>query len=638
MCGIGGFFAYGATPHQEPAKLQAMRDVMAHRGPDDCGLYESPDHRAILVHRRLSIVDLSECGRQPMCNEDGTVWITFNGEIYNHLGLREGLTQRGHRYHSATDSESIIHLYEELQAGCIPHLDGMFAFAIWDARRQQMLLVRDRLGKKPLYYTLAGGKFLFASEIKALLAHPDVKRDLDLQALNAFLTFSDVPPPLTLFRNIWKLAPGHWLSCDARGTIRTERYWSILDGPEWPSSVNQTECAHHVRHLLKNAVRKRLMSDVPIGVFLSGGVDSSANVALMSQLTSEPLRTFSVGFEGFGENENFHDLPYARQMATQFACQHEEVNLTASDCKDTLEQLVFQQDEPIADPACLPMLFLSKAAKRSGVSVVLVGEGSDEVFGGYPFFQKEMGVFAGKWRMLRALPKPVRQVLYGLSSLGLGSSGRSDVLRRAAYDEPLYWGLTIAFWDTEKQRLVPKNVRAQMGTSMAGTVQGYYDELFAARPSSDSLQQISYVELCNRLPELLLMRVDKFSMAHSLEARAPFMDHELVSYALSLPQDIKISGTKTKYILKEALRGILPDNIIDRPKQGFRVPLPAWLGGELAPWAKHQLFTSPFRQLKLFDESYIRWMWDRHQNKAWDHSFDLWCLINLSAWYKRWFG
>ena len=615
-----------------------VRDVMVHRGPDSAGCYQSPDHRVVLVHRRLSIVDLSEAGHQPMANEDGTIWISFNGEIYNHQCLQERLLVHGHRYRSHTDTESIIHLYEDLGPDCVPQLDGMFTFGLWDETRSRLLLARDHMGKKPLYYCVTGGKLLFASEIKALLQYPDIKRELNLEALSHYLTFSNVPAPLTLFAGIHKLPPAHLLTCDSRGEIRIECYWSPLDGAEWPTDVDETESAERVLELVRRAVAKRLMSDVPIGAFLSGGIDSSTNVALMSQLSGEPLRTFSLGFEGFGEAENFHDLPYARQVAKQFGCDHHEVTVTAAECRDYVPQLAWQQDEPIGDPACLPMYFVGRAARQDGVIVVLVGEGSDEVFGGYEDFAHEIHVYNGRWRQLNRLPRPARQLLHQASRWSGAPDGRVDVLRRAACDEPLYWGLDVAFWDTEKKRLLRPQARSQMGPGAASVVQSYYREILRRRPKCDFMQQISYVELCNRLPELLLMRVDKFSMAHSLEARAPFLDHELVSYVLSLPQHLKVNGTGTKLILKKAVAGILPPEVINRRKQGFRVPLPAWLRGELSSWAEHQLFSSPLRKLDLFNFDYIDEMWQRHRSGIQDHSFDLWCLINLSSWYEGWFA
>lgn len=636
MCGIAGLYNYGASERDERPDLCRMRDTMAHRGPDACGLYQSPDRRVVLGHRRLSIVDLSAAGRQPMSNEDGSIWITFNGEIYNHQQHRAALLARGHQFRSHTDTECILHLYEEFGVDCISRLDGMFAFALWDQNRRQMLLARDRLGKKPVYYTLAGGKLLFASEIKALLEYPGVTRDVDVDAMGHYLTFSNTPAPFTLFRNIRKLAAAHMMICDAAGGVSTERYWSPLDGSDWGKAVREEECIEQVRGLLKRAVQKRLMSDVPVGAFLSGGIDSSANVALMSQLVSEPLRTFSIGFEGFGEAENFHDLPYARRIAREFGCNHHDVTITADHCRRSLPELIHHQDEPVGDPACLPMYFVSQAARQHGVTVVLVGEGSDEVFGGYGDFVSTLAKHAGRWKPLLRLPQSFRHALYSVARTTGYSNGRLDVLRRAANDEPFYWGLDVVFWDSEKESLLRPSARSIFGSGSAPLVRGYYNEIRERRPAADFLQQMSYVELCNRLPELLLMRVDRLSMAHSLEARAPFLDHQLVSYALSLPQNSKIRGQTTKHVLKQALAGILPHEIIHRKKQGFRVPLPEWLSGPLSGWAEERLFSPAARRLDFFDFDHIRQLWQGHKSGLRDNSFDLWCLINLFSWYECW--
>ena len=638
MCGIAGLFNYGGSERDERPDLCRVRDTMAHRGPDAGGLYQSPDQRVVLGHRRLSIVDLSDAGRQPMSNEDGSIWITFNGEIYNHQQHRAPLRAMGHHFRSQTDTECIIHLYEEFGVDCLSHLDGMFAFALWDQNRRRMLLARDRLGKKPVYYTLSGGKLLFASEIKALLQYPGIARDVDVEALGHFLTFSNTPAPFTLFRNIRKLPAAHRMICDAAGSIKTERYWSPLDGSDWGQEVREDESVERVRELLRRAVEKRLMSDVPVGAFLSGGIDSSTNVALMSQLVSEPLRTFSIGFEGFGENENFHDLPYARQVAREFGCNHQDVTITADHCRKSLPELIYHQDEPIGDPACLPMHFVSQAAKQHGVTVVLVGEGSDEIFGGYGDFVSTLAKHAGRWKPLLRLPQSLRQTLYAVARATGSSNGRLDVLRRAARNEPFYWGLDVVFWDAEKESLLQPKARSIFGSGSASLVQGYYQEICDRQPAADFLQQMSYVELCNRLPELLLMRVDKFSMAHSLEARAPFLDYQLVSYALSLPKNSKIQGKTTKHVLKKAVTGIIPDEIINRKKQGFRVPLPEWLAGPLSGWAQERLFSPAARRLDFFDFDHIGQLWRGHKSGLHDNSFDLWCLINLFSWYECWFN
>ena len=616
-----------------------MRDTIAHRGPDDGGLWQSEDGRVVFGHRRLAIVDLSPAGHQPMSNEEGGVWITFNGEIYNHAALRETLRlDDRHEFRSRSDTEVIIHLYEERQRSVVEALDGMFAFGLWDERRRRLMLARDHMGKKPLYYTVVAGRLLFGSEIKALLTHPDVARRLDLTAVNEYLTFSNVPEPRTMFEGIRKLPAGHTLICDPHGNLTIERFWSPLDGPAWTPPASREAAVDHVRALVQQAVKKRLMSDVPVGAFLSGGVDSSTNVALMSQLVTTPLQTFTVEFTGFGAAENFHDVPFARQVAQHFGCHHTEVQVTAAEAVAYVPEMVAHQDEPLGDPACLPMHFVSRAAHRAGIKVVLVGEGSDEVFCGYPDFPKLFETYNGRWSQLRRLPQVVRRAVRRGAQLAGVPSGRVDVLRRAAEDEPLYMGLDIVFFDWEKQALYTPEGRRAMPRRAADTVNAYYREIDERRPDADFCQQMSYIELRNRLPELLLMRVDKFSMQHSLEARAPFLDHELARYALALPAALKIDGTRTKAVLKDAAHAWLPHEVVERTKQGFRVPLPAWLRGELAPWAEDLLRRSKLRELGIFDFDHILDLWRRHRDGLADHSFDLWCLINLSGWYEHWFA
>ena len=641
MCEIVGLYNFGGAADgsaRDRALTLTMRDRIVHRGPDDGGLWQSDDGRVVFGHRRLAIVDLSPAGHQPMANEDGSVWITFNGEIYNHAELRKTLRlDDRHKFRSRADTEVIIHLYEERQRGVVDAIDGMFAFAIWDQARQRLMLARDRMGKKPVYYTLAAGRLLFASEIKALLAHPDVARRVDLVAMNEYLTFSNVPEPRTMFEGIRKLPAGHTLICDRHGNLTIERFWSPLDGPAWTPPASHGEAVEHVRALVKGAVKKRLMADVPVGAFLSGGVDSSTNVALMSQLVSTPLQTFTVEFTGFGAAENFHDVPYARQVASMFGCRHTEVQITAAEAVAYVPEMVAHQDEPLGDPACLPMHFVSRAAHDAGVKVVLVGEGSDEVFCGYPDFPKLYETYHGRWSQLKRMPQMLRRAVKRGAELAGQPSGRVDVLRRAAENEPLYMGLDVVFFDWEKQALYTEAGKRAMPGKAADTVNAYYREIGERRPDADFSQQMSYIELRNRLPELLLMRVDKFSMQHSLEARAPFLDHELATYALSLPAAMKMDGTRTKTVLKDAAHEWLPDDVVERTKQGFRVPLPAWLRGELAGWAEDLLRRSPLRKLGIFDFDHIMELWRLHREDRADHSFDLWCIINLSGWYEQWF-
>jgi asparagine synthase (glutamine-hydrolysing) len=454
--------------------------------------------------------------------------------------------------------------------------------------------------------------------------------------LDLYLAFSAVPPPFSLFAGIRKLPAGHRLVCDRDGNITIERYWSPLGEAPWPGHVDEATAVAGVRERLERAVKKRLMSDVPVGAFLSGGVDSSANVALMSRLVTTPIQTYSLGFTGFGAAENFHDLPYARQVAERFGCDHHEVMVTSDECQAVLPELVVEQDEPIGDPACLPMHFLCKRVRADGVIVVLVGEGSDEVFGGYPDMANIVGRAGRRWALVNRLPRIAKAGLHLASRLAGAPAGRTDVLRRARDGEPLYWGLDVVFWETEKDDVMAPGVRAETRGATPRFIADVYADLRRRQPRADALQTMSAVELAERLPELLLMRVDKISMAHSIEARAPFLDADLVSYGVSLPQALKIRGAQGKLVLKKALAGIVPDAVLTRGKQGFRVPLPEWMRGPLAAWSRRQLLEGPLMRRGIFNRVAVERMWQRHQTGAFDHSFDLWCLINLGAWYERW--
>ena len=636
MCGFVGVYAFAATPRDELEHVRRMRDAMIHRGPDDAGLWQDDARTVALGHRRLSILDLSEAGRQPMAGGDPRVQLVFNGEIYNHEALRGELAAAGHAFRSRCDAEAIVRGYEQLGAGVVDRLDGMFAFALWDGRaRGRLVLARDRLGKKPLHYVERGGRLLFASEIRALLAHPDVSRDLDPIALDQYLTFGNVPAPRTLFAGIRKLPAASRLVCTPSG-VTLERYWSPLDEPAFERDIAEGEAIERVRVLVRDAVRKRLLSDVPLGALLSGGLDSSTNVALATAMGAGPVRTVSLGFSGFGDAQNFHDLPHARAVADRLGCEHHEVVVTAAECLAHVPQLAAQLDEPLGDPACLAMHFAARAARQSGLVVVLVGEGADEVFAGYDDMVHAVRVGLPRFERVRRLPRSARRTLHALARIMRAPAGRVDVLRRALAGEPMYWGLDVAFWDVEKAELLEPAARAAMGPGSGPLVRGYYRELAARRPGADRLQQLSWIELCNRLPELLLARVDRITMSHSLEARAPFLDPALVAYALALPARLKLRGATTKYVLRRAVADLLPPAVLARPKQGFRVPIPEWLRGELAPWAEHQLRHAAIHRRGLFRAGAIDAMWRRHRAGQFDHSFDLWVLLQLAGWYEHW--
>jgi len=651
MCGICGIYEYGVSqPAVSDSLVVRMRDTMSHRGPDDAGVYVSADRRVGLGNRRLAIVDLSPAGRNPMPNEDGRVWITFNGEIYNHESLRPGLEARGHRYRSRTDTETVIHLYEERGLDFVDELDGDFAIALWDEAARRIVLARDRVGIKPLYYTLTGGRLIFASEIKAILEHPSVSRDVDEEALYHYLTFMTTPAPQTLFAGIQKLPAGCMLTCDARGEVKVTRYWDTVPARLDSSLANDEQAiAEELRRLLKEAIAKRMMSDVPFGVFLSGGVDSTANVALMAELMDRPVRTFTVGFR---DNPVHNETDEARFVACEYGTDHHEVLISQQELLDFLPELIFHQDEPIADPVCVPLYYVSKLARESGTKVVQVGEGSDELFCGYRDYAVYLDLYDRVWRHLVRLPAPMRramaaagQALCRTGAPRLLPKGRKmlpDVFRRLAEGEKLFWSGTFIFDEVNKGRLLTPEARRRLeagardGLSSYSVVRSDLERLFASKPDADQLLQMSYQDLKLRLPELLLMRVDKMTMATSVEARVPYLDHKLVEFAMSIPSGLKYHHGETKYILKRALEGVIPNQVLNREKKGFGVPLDEWMRGRFGGFVEESLVSSKIRRRGLFDYGFVKHMLTEHQRGRANYSFFLWSLLNLSLWYDQW--
>ena len=641
MCGISGLFEFGSSDGRVDERIVTrMRDTLTHRGPDDAGLWVSPDRRVGFGHRRLSIIDLTPAGRQPMTNEDGTVWITFNGEIYNHLELRAGLEKRGHVYRSRTDTETLLHLYEEEGPGMVQRIEGDFAFAIWDMKAKRLLLARDRLGVKPLYYAMLPGAFLFGSEIMAVLAHPRMGRQIDRAALYHYLTFVASPAPRTLFQGVRKLPPATLLTVEANGASRTETYWDPLAGPpdEIALSGDPERIAARIRTLLEDAIRKRMMSDVPFGVFLSGGLDSSANVALMSRLMDRPVRTFSVGFR---DHPSYNEFEHARKVATLFGTEHHEVSIGSQDLIEAMPSLVYHQDEPIADWVCVPLHFVSALARRHGTTVIQVGEGSDEQFFGYEGYRRAYQDHRGPFERLLRWPRPMRRGAYTAArslARALGRGGdRLELMRKAAADETLFWGGAIAWTESDKARLLSPQARAALtGLSSHEVVLDHDREARRLRPTADLGQRMIYLELKNRLAELLLMRVDKITMASSIEARVPFLDHRLVEFSMHVPTDLKLLEGRTKYLLKRAMEGILPESIIHRPKQGFGAPVSEWLRGDLYRPAAAAVLGSRLRDEGFFDYGHVAALFKDHKEGRRDHGWHLYTLYNLSLWYDTW--
>ncbi|HET8654093.1 MAG TPA: asparagine synthase (glutamine-hydrolyzing) [Longimicrobiaceae bacterium] len=641
MCGICGLFSYGRVAEDGAAHVVRMRDAMEHRGPDDAGLYQSADRRVVLGHRRLSIVDLSPAGHQPMSNEDGTVWIAFNGEIYNHAELRPALEARGHRYRSRSDTETLLHLYEEHGPEMLPLLRGMFAFAIWDANERRLFLARDRIGIKPLYYTFAGGRFLFGSEIKALLAHPAVERDLDTEALYHYLSYYTTPAPRTMFRGVSKLPAGHFMLVDERGEATVRRWWDAADAPAPDSTLlaDEDTVAGEVQRLLGQAVQERLMADVPFGVFLSGGVDSSAITALVRRMHDGPVRTFSVGYADAPEHD---ELGPARRVAQLLGTDHHEVEIDHDDLVAYVPELIHSQDEPLADWVCIPLYYVSKLVRDSGTIVALVGEGSDEQFAGYRHYLRYLRLQRGAWSAYGRLPGWARRGAHRLGEPALRRANFPreirELVRRAAMDEPLFLSGAVAAWETDKREMMSARMRSGEWASLSSVpvAQAAAAHFRSRRPGADFLDGVTYQELQLRLPELLLMRVDKITMSTSIEARVPFLDHRLVEFTAHVPSAMKIRGGRTKHILKHAVRDLLPADVIDRKKQGFSAPVKEWFRGELAGYARRSILESRLRERDLFDYDVVSNMLEMHRTGRRNYDTLLWSLVNLSQWYDGW--
>lgn len=628
MCGIAGIFQYAGewAPVRADA-LEQMRDMMAHRGPDGAGTWVSEDGDVGLAHRRLAIIDLSEAAHQPMSNEDGSCWLVFNGEIYNHAKLRVELESRGHRFRTHhSDTEVILHAFEEWGIDCVHRFRGMFAFALWDARERALWLVRDRIGIKPLYYTIQGGRVLFGSEIKAILADSRIARTMNQEAFYHYLSFLTTPAPDTLFDGIQKLPGGCFARIDSRGSVRIQRYWDVFDQVRSLEGYSEEDMSEMVLAELRTAVELRKISDVPVGVFLSGGVDSSTNAVLFSEGDSEPVRTFSIGYEG--EYQSYtNEFQYARQVAEMIGADHYERSLTQADVIDAMPLVVHHQDEPISDPVCVPVYYVSKLARDNGVVVCQVGEGADELFCGYPTWQRAL-------RLQRLgdlpVPRPVKRLgLHAAQRRGWGHSSQYEWLRRNVEGQPVFWGGAESLHQSLKQELLSPELkrRFQGYTSWDALrpIRARFEE--RAPDTGDHLQWMSYLDLNFRLPELLLMRVDKMSMAVSLECRVPFLDHEFVGLAMSIPSSSKTRGGESKHILKRAVRGLIPDELIDRRKQGFGVPVYDWVFGELGQTI-HKEVMDFANQTGLFDRERLNDFLTQRPTA------NVWTLYNLALWWR----
>ena len=629
MCGIAGILSFSpaAWPVEEGC-LVTMRDTMVHRGPDGAGVWVDDAERIGFGHRRLAIIDLSEAALQPMSLSDGSLSIVFNGEIYNHAELRQELVELGHTDWKTdhSDTEVILHAFLEWGIGCLKKFRGMFAIALWDARDQTLWLVRDRIGIKPLYYAHDERGIVFASEIKAILAGPERPRAVNEEAFFHYLSFLTTPAPMTLFKGIGKMEAGTWTRIETDGTTQTERWWDAWDDVEMDENSSDEVHAQNVLQELEDAVQYRKVGDVPMGVFLSGGVDSSANVALFSKGDGAAVKTFSIGY-GTEQGSVADELPYARMVADQVGAEHHEYLISQDDLLSFLPDMVRHQDEPIADPVCVPVYFVSKLAHDNGVTVCQVGEGADELFWGYPSWRLFLKLQqADAWPVPRFIKK---LGVYTLKALGLGDKLYTELLRRASRGIPVFWGGAEAFSETTKWKIMSSRLRKKFaGRSSWEALVPIRERFEKNAPDTSPLSWMTYVDLNFRLPELLLMRVDKMSMATSIEARVPFLDHNFVRQALSVPPHVKTRGSILKHILKKAVRGLIPDVIIDRKKQGFAVPIDDWVNGRLGDEARQTLedFCAKTDFLDFKGVEHILKQGSANQ---------VWYLLNFAMWWNE---
>ena len=631
MCGIFG--QIGTNP--APADLGT---VLRHRGPDDSGweCFPVADTPAwvSLGHRRLSIIDLSPAGHQPMTNEDGTVWIVFNGEVYNFEGLREELIGAGHRFRSRTDTETLIHGYEEWGEDMVRRLRGMFAFAIWDARRRTLFLARDRVGKKPLFYYSDGSRFVFGSEIKAILASGAVSPEPDPVAIHDYLTYLYFPPPRTAFRHIWKLPPATCLSLQVEpdGSLRQRQwqFWNPVEAAGSVRSLSQPEYVERTHALLEEAVRIRMISDVPLGIFLSGGIDSSTITALASRNGRDTVKTFSISFP---DSKAYDELPYANLVAKTFATEHQVLTPDAG-CAEYVPAVVRHFDEPFGNPTAILEYILTRAM-REHVTVALSGDGGDELFAGYERYRG-----AALARYYRMLPDVVtRKLGPRLAAMVHDDTTGRHAFRRirefgesAGLDEPEMYIRWVGYYsEDEKRELYTPDFARQVGDHDSA---GFLRDAFQRGRELEPLSRLGYVDLVSFLACNCLEYADRMSMANSLEIRCPFTDQELVEFALHLPPSMKLRGMRSKWVVKEAMRSSLPAEILNKPKVGFNPPVPKWLNHELKPMISEMLEPERVRARGLFQPAEVTKIVRDHAEKKRDNTFKIWALVMLEAWFQ----
>lgn len=626
MCGICGI-APGGERRPDGAQLRQLNTAIAHRGPDGEGYYEAPG--VGLAMRRLAIIDVAG-GDQPIFNEDKSLAIVFNGECYNYPALREKLEKQGHRFYTQTDTECIVHLYEEHGDECVQYLRGMFAFALWDAKRQRLLLARDRLGKKPLHYTVQGGQLYFASELQALLSVLPQQPDIDLQAIDDYLSLQYVPEPYTAYQGVHKLPAAHRMVWQ-NGQLSTEAYWQVDYEPKHTAS--EGELIEELRGLTRQAVQMRLISEVPLGAHLSGGIDSSIVVALMAEASSGPVKTFSVGFE----ETSFSELPYARAVAERYATDHHEFTLTFGDIPATLETLLGHFGEPFADPSALPLYHLARLT-RQHVTVALNGDGGDESFAGY--WRHWLDGYADQYLRLpslvtRRLAPALAAALPDRAGGPIGSSLANGIKRLPQLTE-IDWRASLLRWGSY---FSPSHKAALWQPELAAHLHHKRAEhdmaaLYAAAPAASRLDRTLYADLKGYLPGDLLVKADRMTMAQGLEGRSPLLDHELVAWAARLPAGYKLRGRQGKQLLRKAFGHLLPAEITSKRKQGFGIPVGAWLRGPLQGWLHETLLDSASPLAGWLRREAMVQLLAEHGAGKQDHGKRLWALACLALWAR----
>jgi len=621
MCGISGIFEFDQARTVEREAVHRMNESLRHRGPDDEGIFV--DLGIGLGHRRLSIIDVAG-GHQPISNEDGTIWVMLNGEIYNYGELRQYLLARGHQFRTQSDTEAIVHLYEECGEECFARLRGMFAVAIWDGNRRCLVLARDRVGKKPLYYYTDRDRFIFGSELKAILAADAVPRTTDPIAISDYFSLSYIPAPRTIYKNVRKLQPAHYIVVNST-SLRELPYWRLSFSN--PQHRSEAEWCELIRAQLCEATRIRLMSEVPLGAFLSGGVDSSSIVAMMSRLMDRPVTTCSIGFSA----QEYDESPFARQVAASFKSDHHEDTVEV-EALAVIDKLAWHYDEPFADSSAVPTYYVSKIARRL-VTVALGGDGGDENFAGYRryiFDQMEN-------RMRNLVPAPLRRTVFG--PLGRWYPGlawaprplRARATLQSISRSPLegYFNSISVFRPDEKARLFTGDFQRQLADyDSLGVLRKHYDEA----DTTDPLSRIQYVDIKTYLPDDILAKVDRASMAVSLELRAPILDHQFMELAASIPSGLKLQGRNGKYIFKKAMESVLPHDILHRRKQGFAIPLDRWFRNELKDLAYDLVVAN--NSDGILDRNYLSMIWKQHQTGRFDRSAYLWTVLMFRKWQQ----